>query len=64
MSQRFVDEAAMSSLVGLAAYGLPDERQEMVRVQYNALLEGFDAFGAFEIKEVPPAHSFNPRWEE
>lgn len=64
MSQRAVDESILINLIGLAGYNLPADRREMVMGLYNTLLAGSDAYDSFDIKEVPPAHAFNPRWEE
>jgi len=63
MSQRAIDEATLLKLVQLAGYELPAERREMVLGQYNTLLAGFEAFEAYDTKEMPPAHAFTPRWE-
>jgi hypothetical protein len=64
MSKRTVDEATLKNLIDLAKFDLPAERRAMVMGLYNGLLEGFDAYDSFNIKEVPPAHTFTARWEE
>lgn len=64
MTRSTVDDEMLVALSQRAGLDLGPERRSAVVPALNGVLEQFEALDAIDVGETPPAHAFDPRWED
>lgn len=64
MSRPLINEATLGTLSELAGLELSAERRQLLAPALNDVIQQLAAFDTVDIGEMPPAHSYDPRWGE